>query len=150
MDPLGQLFGLTGLGGAEQDDELFSAITSHQIGRASLGLSQYSGYLLQALIPLGMTEVIVIGLEVVDIDHQYRQRILGAPCRLPFPLHGDVPLAPIGDTSQRIFQREQGEAVIGLLQRPIGFGQLYRAFGNPLLQLAIEPLQLLLGALADQ
>jgi hypothetical protein len=36
VDPSGQLFGLTGLGGAEQNDELFPAVTGDQIGAAPL------------------------------------------------------------------------------------------------------------------
>ena len=97
-----------------------------------------------------MAEVIVVGLELVHIDHQHRQHALMAASPLPLPFHGDVPLAAVGDASQGIFQRQQREAPVGLLQRPVGIGQLPGPLLHPQLQLPIEALKLLLGALADQ
>ena len=105
---------------------------------------------MQTLIPLAVAEVIVVGLELVHVYHQYCQYPLMTARPLPLPLHGDVPLTAVGDPGQGILQRQQGETPVGLLQRPVGVGQLPGPLLHPQLQVTVETLERRLGALADQ
>ena len=106
VDLLRQSLRLPGLRGAQQDHELFAAIAGHQIGAPPLRLLQQGRDPLQALIPLAMAEVVVVGLELIHVYHQHRQYPLMATGPLPLPLHGDVPLTAVGDPSQGILQRQ--------------------------------------------
>ncbi len=150
MNLFRQSLRLAGLRTTQQDHELLATVACHQVGAPPLRLLQQTGHLLQTLVPLGVTEVIVVGLELIHIDHQHRQQVLMAARPLPFPLHGEIPVAAVGDAGQRVLQRQQRQALVGLLQRPVGLRQLHGALADPLLQFTIETLKRLLGTLTDQ
>ena len=81
----------------QQHDKLLAAIARDQICRAQAGAHQGLRHGPQAGIACRMAIAVVEQLEVVDINHQQRQRVAGPPGAVPFPLQRLVEAPPVGD-----------------------------------------------------
>jgi len=82
--------------------ELFAAIARRQVGRPLEHAGQLLGHHGQAAVALLVAEVVVIGLERIDIDQQQRQRAIRALRAAQFALQRHVEMAAVGDPGQAI------------------------------------------------
>jgi len=73
-ETFGHLAGALVVGLGHDDRELFTAISSREIGRAKGGLSENAGHRAQTLVALLMAVQIIIELEMVHVSQQQRQR----------------------------------------------------------------------------
>ena len=71
--------------------------------------------LLQAHVAGRVAQRVVVQLEVVDVEHDQRQRLRVADRALPFLVEEGVEVAPVGDLRQRIEQGGALQRVLGLL-----------------------------------
>ncbi len=68
---------------------------------------------LQAGVAGGVAQAVVVALEMVDVEHDQRQRLAAADGALPFLVQEGVEMAAVGDARERV---DQG----GALQRRLG------------------------------
>ena len=91
---------LIGIG--QQHGELLAAIARRQLARALHRAGQGLGHALQAAVARNVAVVVVVGLEIVHIDHQQRQRHAAQPRLLPLALHGLAQGQAVGHLGHRI------------------------------------------------
>jgi hypothetical protein len=90
----------------QQHDKFLAAVARNDIARASDRVDQQLRQLAQAGVALRMATMIVVGLEMIDIDHQQRQWRAGAAAAPPFALERDIETAPVGDASHRVGRQQ--------------------------------------------
>ncbi len=117
-DRLGQHGGGVERGLGEQQHEFLAAVARRQIGGAQRARLQRRGHLLQADVAGGVAKRVVVQLEVVDVEHDQRQRLAAADRAQPLLLEETVEAAAVGDLGQlvdhrRVLQRRLGALVVG-------------------------------------
>ena len=119
------------------DHELLAAIAGKKIRPALKTLGQGLGDIDQRLVALLVPEVVVVGLEMVDIDEKDRHRLRGARGDLPERAQPAVEMTPVVDAGQRIERDQLFERALGRLQVAIACPQLLveqHALGDVLLE----------------
>jgi hypothetical protein len=74
-----------------------------------------TGNALEAVVAALVSETIVVDLEVVDIDHQHRDRAVGAVGQLPFLVEASVQCPAVRDAGQTILVCQKLEGGLRLL-----------------------------------
>ena len=110
-----QLPAVLRVGFAEQQHELLAAVARSHVGRALGVRIHLRCHLLKAAVPGLVPEAVVVGLEVIHIQHQQRQRQPAAPGAQPFPVEERVELATVRDVRQRVDTRHPPQFLLGLL-----------------------------------
>ena len=105
------------VGARQQQRELLAAVARRQIVVAGRGFLQQLADPAQADVAFDVAVAIVEQLEVVDVDHQQRDRATELAGALPFGGEPRVEAAPVGEAGQRVARRE-------LLQVAVGGAQL--------------------------
>src|SRR6185437_9920417 len=114
-DPLGDLLGRR-LADVEQDDgELLAAVTGDQIVGAPPVL-QDLGDAAQGVVARHVAVAVVVALEVIDVDHQDRQRQPGAVAALHLQRHPLAEVAVVVEAGQTVGDRQLGEARVQVLE----------------------------------
>lgn len=102
--------------------ELFPAIPGNNVGgpqnRASEGLHDFNEAVVSGLVSIR----IVHNFEVVDIDHNQRNRRRIAKSPAHFDLEHLIEPPPVGGASQRVFDGDAVQALVDFLQF-FGFGR---------------------------
>src|SRR5271166_1694253 len=85
----------------EQDDKFLAAIAVNYVAR-SAGCEKHVGQRLQALVTRRMTVKVIVGLEVIGIDHDQRKvpAVLGYPVEMPLQTFLEMP--PVGDAGHEV------------------------------------------------
>lgn len=108
--------------GFRQDQQKFIASeTSHQIGRSVRDVGQEVANTLQALITHDMPVGAIEGFEMVDIDHDQRQRMSAAVGSLAFAGQGFFEAALIGESGESIDETLIREQTIDVLKFFVAF-----------------------------
>ena len=99
-DALADLDGLLGRGPPQEHRELLAAVAGRRVLGAD-ALGDGAGHGAQDAVPGGVAEAVVEDLEVVDVDHQDAQAVVGAAAR---PLHaqGLVEVAAVRQPGQHV------------------------------------------------
>ncbi len=92
-------------GVGQNHDELVAPVSSHRVGLAEYALQELRE-LDQKTISLQMPEALVHGAEVVQIEHQGRERLPGAGGSLGLGEEGMVQIPTVEETGQRIPHRQ--------------------------------------------
>ncbi len=122
-DPLGD-FGSAGAGGVgQQDDEFLAAVSADDVCVAQ-HLCNRGGDRLEALVAGLVAVAVVVGLEVVDVDHgdAVGELLPDGAAVLLFGL--GIPCSSIEDSRESVNARELCQAAVGLLQLGGGGEQL--------------------------
>src|SRR5262249_13352216 len=95
-----------------------------------------------------VTELIVYGLESIQIDQQHCQRsLIGAAAFTPDAVnqirHGDIQRPPVAESCESIGKTDLLQHCIGARQGSVSLGELARALGHFALQLATPARRLL-------
>ena len=131
LDGLAQLFGYqacaTRRGIGQHQHELLAAVARRQVGWPAAGLADRRGHLAQGFVALQVAEGIVVGLEIVDVDHQQRQLGLLTHGPAPFQLQVLVEVPAVGQPGQAIGVHQALQHQVGIQQllladpqRPVG------------------------------
>ncbi|MNY28697.1 hypothetical protein D3C86_1626870 [compost metagenome] len=88
-------------GSGEQYEKLFAAVTKHHVDVAQLAF-QGGGNVYQALVADAVAVVVVDPLEVVEIEHQQRERLLVAARQIDFALQNLIHGNAVAGVGQRI------------------------------------------------
>jgi len=83
LDMLGNFIGGLTLDMWQQDDKFLSAVASHQLPRAAPGLRQGMGQQSKALVTGNVAIEVVELLEMIDVEHDERNRHLCLNTMLP-------------------------------------------------------------------
>ena len=99
--------------GARQDDrELLAAVARDQRALVAHARGDRGSDLLQAAVAAAVAVQVVVGLEVVDVDHDQRDR-LAVPGRvMPRALQRLVEAAAVGEQGQAVGRRQLAQAVL--------------------------------------
>ena len=105
-DRFGNLHGAVAAGVRQQHREFFAAIAGGDVARPADRATNRRTDRRQRLIALGMPVAIVEFLEMIDVDHQQRQRL--AIARRPAPRQGQrfIETAPVGELRQAVVPRQ--------------------------------------------
>ena len=88
------------VGRGQQAGKFLAAAARHQVGRAGHAGGQRPGHLYQALVALRVAVVVVVGLEMVYVDGNQRQRCLFARSALPLLGEAVVKATPVADAGE--------------------------------------------------
>ena len=114
--------------------ELLAAVARDEVARARQRLADLAGHAPQALVADLVAERVVEVLEVVDVDHDERERQPVAGRAPPLARQRLLEPAAVRDAGQRVDLRELLEPGVGLLE-------LQRALGHDLLELPLARLR---------
>jgi len=89
----------------QQDDELLAAIARHEVARPPQQRLQRVGHTGQAAVAAGVTVMVVVILEKIDVDHQQRQRHGGPQRPAPFLIQQHIEVTAISNARQFIANR---------------------------------------------
>ncbi|XDJ49500.1 hypothetical protein ABRZ09_09590 [Castellaniella ginsengisoli] len=104
----------------QEHHEFLAAVAGHQIGRAGRHRGDHLRDAPQALVAGDVAVVIVVALEIVDVDHQYRQRGAVADCAVPVFPQPLVERQPVGDPRQGILPHLQFQQMLEFAFPPPG------------------------------
>ena len=93
----GQHLGAVQVGCWQQQYKFFAAVACGQLTSAAQASGQCVGHLLQAQVAGLVTIVVVVALEMIDVDHQQRQRLVLAGGAVALFGQAGVEVAAVAD-----------------------------------------------------
>ena len=109
-----------------QHDELFSAVSGHQVALAA-GTLQKSGETDQGIITSLMTERVIDALEVVDVAHDQSTRQAAFEMMVHKLGVNAIEFGPVGHLGQRVTRGLHVERLDAFLERNLGGGVVQQA-----------------------
>ena len=103
------------IGIGQYADELLSAVARHQVAGSRHHPGNCLGQGAQGVIANGMPQVVVVGLEVIDIKEDHRQRRAFPDAALPACRIDVIEAAPVGDAGKPVDGRDLVQ-LVALLQ----------------------------------
>ncbi len=126
----------------QQQGEFLAAVAGQQFALRIVLLVQALGDALELDVAFEMAVGVVVGLEVVHVDHQHRELAALVEAAEPFAAQAVFERAAVGDAGQGVFGHQFGELAVHLFQ-------LAGAFGDAGFQPAVGG-QVAVGALAHR
>lgn len=98
----------------QQSAEFLAAIARDHVSRTARDGPQGLGGLAEAFVACAMAVIVVVGLEIIDIDHDQGDTVAGSDG--PTPVRGVIKAAAVGHACQRIQKRQTFQEVGALFQ----------------------------------
>ncbi|MND72964.1 hypothetical protein D3C80_645260 [compost metagenome] len=103
-------------GVGQYQDEFLATIARRQVGRPRARAADRLGHLAQGLVTGQVAKAVVVGLEVVHVDHQQRQLLLLTHGPAPFQFQVLVEVAAVGQPGQAIGVHQPLQHQVGIEQ----------------------------------